>query len=582
MTDAPSSLHDSHLFADIAAFAALRLRFSDPGLSEWHQRSIVIRPYCARSEFAPLLLFLASARVYAQSSTQDELEQLRKQVAAQQTQMAAQQNQIDELRRMLLQQSKLLASLSPSANPPDSVASIGTPVVPAAVPVPEQPKAASQPVESDRSPLAIGIGPIELTPTGFIEYSQVWRSKTVTSGLPTNFAGIPFDNTVEGHRRETLSTAANSRLGLQLNAAFSKVRLLGVIETDFLGFQPGNISTTTNSYGLRLRLAFADLEAGKWEFLGGQDWSLLTPARKGIPALTSGLMLTQDLDPNIQSGLVWGRVPQFRAVYRPNRGIAVGASVESGETYAGGSSGAGTITLPSALAPNYFNQVDLGTSGLAVPNPHLDFIGKVAFDWTGRGRPMHLEVAGMMNQFALYNPLSNQHFSTLGGAGSLNAGFEIGKGLSLMTANFYSDGGGRFIYGEAPALIIEGSGAPSLVHSMSTLQGLEYQATPKLKLWTYYGGTYINKNIAIDPSNGGLVGYGYSGSPNNQNRSIQEVTAGLTRVFHREPVGTFQASAQYSFVIRHPWYVAPSQPGNANLNMLYISLRYLLPAPSAR
>ena len=65
--------------------------------------------------------------------------------------------------------------------------------------------------------------------------------------------------------------------------------------------------------------------------------------------------------------------------------------------------------------------------------------------------------------------------------------------LTLLTANFYSDGGGRFIYGEAPALIIEGNGAPSLLHSMSTLDGIEYQATSKWRLWTYYGGTYIDK-----------------------------------------------------------------------------------------
>src|SRR5215471_19465221 len=167
MTDAPPTRQDSHLFEDIAMFVALRLRFSDPGRSEWHQRSTVIRHYCACSEFAPFLLFLflAPARVYAQSGTQDEIEQLRKQVALQQTQMAAQQNQIDELRLMLLQQSKLLASISPPTPSATTVAPIGTPVAPAAAP--ELPKPASQAAENDRSPLAIGIGPIELTPTGF-------------------------------------------------------------------------------------------------------------------------------------------------------------------------------------------------------------------------------------------------------------------------------------------------------------------------------------------------------------------------------------------------------------------------------
>jgi hypothetical protein len=530
---------------------------------------------------ACVIIGAALPPVFAQSDLSQEIQQLRMQVAAQ-------QEQIDELRRMLQEQTKAPAAMSsgPPISPPASKHEDVTVGVRRNVPSPEQSTTiaeASNPTPTAKSPLAIGVGPIVLAPTGFIEYSQVWRSKTVTSGLPTNFASIPFDNTVEGNRSQTLSSAANSRLGLQLNAIISRIHLLGVVETDFLGYQPGNIATTTNSYGLRLRLAFADLQVGKWEVLGGQEWSLLTPGRKGMSALPDGLMLTQDLDPNIQSGLVWARSPQFRAVYRPRRGIALGMSVESGETYVGGSSGAGTITLPSALAPNYFNQVSLGSSGLGVPNPHLDFIGKVAVDWRGGGRPMHLEIAGMVNQFAFYNPSNNQHFSVVGGGGSLNAGFEVARGLTLLAANFYSDGGGRFIYGEAPALIIEGNGAPSLVHSMSTLQGVEYQANPKWRLWTYYGGTYIGRKVAIDPSNGSSVGYGYTGSPNNQNRTIQEVTTGFTRVFHRDSiVGTFQFSGQYSFVIRHPWYAASGQPGNANLNMLYLSLRYLLPAPPSQ
>jgi hypothetical protein len=530
-----------------------------------------------------VLMLLSAARfvAFAELAAQSDIEQLRKQIADQ-------QEQINELRRILQAQSEQLAAMTGRAVESKSAAQHqhSTPA-PAAVPsgiASEQTGTgvSGHTVESGRPALTLGVGPVTLTPTGFIDYSQVWRSKTVTSGLPTNFAAIPFNNTVEGNRRQTLSSAANSRLGMQLNAMVSNLRILGVVETDFLGYQPGNISTTTNAYGLRLRLAFADVQGQKWEILGGQAWTLLTPGRKGISTLPSGLMLTQDLDPNIQSGLVWTRTPQFRAVYRPRLGIALGASVESGETYVGGSSGAGTITLPNAFAPNYFNQVDSGSGGLAVPNPHLDLIGKIAFDWTLLGHGIHLEAAGMMNQFGFYNPLSNQHFSTVGGGAALNAGFELAKKVTLYSANFYSDGGGRFIYGEAPALIIEGNGAPSLVHSMSTLNGVEYQATPKWKLWAYYGGTYIDKNVAIDPSDGKPVGYGFAGSPNSHNRSIQEVTTGFTRVFHRDPIfGRFEFSGQYSWLVRHPWYIAPGQPGSANLNMLYLGLRYVLPAASA-
>jgi hypothetical protein len=213
---------------------------------------------------APAALFLVLSgnhcTVFAQSGVRDEIEQLKKQVAAQ-------QEQIDELRRMLQPQTKLPVKALP-------VTSEAGP----AAPSPERL------VEAAKAPQPLEIGGVAIAPTGFVDFSQVWRSKTVSSGLPTNFAAIPFNNTVEGHRRQTLSSAANTRLGVQINTAISGIRLLGVVETDFLGYQAGNISTTTNSYGLRLRLAFADLQAGKWEILGGQAWSLLTPGRKGISA----------------------------------------------------------------------------------------------------------------------------------------------------------------------------------------------------------------------------------------------------------------------------------------------------------
>ena len=56
--------------------------------------------------------------------------------------------------------------------------------------------------------------------------------------------------------------------------------LLGYVETDFLGIVPGNVAVSSNSDTLRLRLFWADLRKGKFEFLAGQSWSLLTPESK--------------------------------------------------------------------------------------------------------------------------------------------------------------------------------------------------------------------------------------------------------------------------------------------------------------
>jgi hypothetical protein len=187
-----------------------------------------------------------------------------------------------------------------------------------------------------------------------------------------------------------------------------------------------------------------------------------------------------------------------------------------------------------------------------------------------------------MNWFSFFNPLNSRRFSEMGGGVSLNAGLAVTKKLTLLTNNYYSHGGGRYIFGEAPALVIQGDGAPSLVRSMSTLEGVEYQVKPRFRLWSYYGGTYVDKNVVVDPSNGNPVGYGYPGSPNSHNRSIQEVTGGFTSFFWQDPkLGSIQFSGQYSWLVRHPWHVASGKPGSANMNMTYLGLRYTLPAPRA-
>ena len=123
-----------------------------------------------------------------------------------QAQLVSQQQQINELRALLDAQQKLLERALPGV-----VTAPAPPSPPerAAVPAPAAHDAAPA-----AAPLSLQLGGIAFTPTGFFEYSQIWRSKMVPSGLPTNFAGVPFADTVEGHRRQTLSTAGNTRLGV--------------------------------------------------------------------------------------------------------------------------------------------------------------------------------------------------------------------------------------------------------------------------------------------------------------------------------------------------------------------------------
>lgn len=150
-----------------------------------------------------------------------------------------------------------------------------------------------------------------------------------------------------------------------------------------------------------------------------------------------------------------------------------------------------------------------------------------------------------MNRFAFFNPLNNLGFTITRGAIAFNAGVEAVRHLSLFTNYFYTNGAGSFIFGEAPDLIIQGTGAPSLLPAASTVDGLEYDASPRWKFWAYYGGTWIGRISTFDRVALQAVGYGYTGSPNSQNRTIQELTGGFHRIFWSNPnYGTFQFAGQ--------------------------------------
>jgi hypothetical protein len=58
-----------------------------------------------------------------------------------------------------------------------------------------------------------------------------------------------------------------------------------------------------------------------------------------------------------------------------------------------------------------------------------------------------------------------------------------------------------------------------------------------------HGGTWIDRNSTFDPVAFQPVGYGYSGSPDSQNRTIQEVAAGFQRVSWNKPNYGLSASA---------------------------------------
>jgi hypothetical protein len=549
-------------------------------------------------------------------------------------QMALQQKQIEQMQKALEEQKRLLEQLTKPAPATEQAAQPAPAAKPAAVTqqaaqphasslgevastspmIPQSQKKTEEAITSigagpgssnanrnaagdqESSPLQIHIGDATITPVGFMDFTSVWRNHAAGGSIGTSFGSIPYNTPSSGilpyqtNLSELRLSMQNSRIGFRTDADVMGAHVIGYMEADFLGNNGTNVAVTSNSNTLRSRLYWVDFRTGRFEVLAGQTWSLITPGRTGISPLPADVFYSQDMDVNYQAGLFWGRIPELRFVYHPSKQVAFAVALDSPDQYAGGSSGGSSIVLPTLLnsTSTYAGELDLSASsgGIATPDIAPDIIAKLAFDPNKR---VHFEIGGVERDFRVYYPgvaatssasaIPAAYYSKEGGGGFLNLAVEPVRGFRLLTNNYWSDGGGRYIFGQAPDLIAEATGNISLIHSGSTVTGFEF-TQGKTMVFAYYGGIYIMRNTAID-TNGKLVGYGMgstSNATNAQNRAIQESTVGLNQtIWKNGKFGAVNFIGQYSYLTRDPWYQAAGAPTNANINMLFFDLRYTLP-----
>lgn len=454
--------------------------------------------------------------------------------------------------------------------PPPATVSAAAPAAPAEAVVTNR---------GSKSPLSFRIGVADFTPLGFLDFTAVYRNVLNGGDIGTSFGSFPYSNTAAAKLSETRFSAKNSRIGLRVDSTVGDTKVLGYLETDFLGNQPTNINVASNSDTLRMRVYFVDLTHGQWEFLAGQDWSMLTPNRKGISPIPSDIFFTQDVDTNYQVGLVWGRTPQIRAVYHVTDAWTIGLSAENPDQYVGGG-----VTLPSNFTAT---QVDQGSNGTATPNVIPDLIGKIAFDAKFGDLPFHADAAALyryfkVNTFVPANGIDSNATAN-GYGGSVNMSIGVLPNLLLIENAFASKGGGRYIStGLAPDFIVnppDSTGVDSLstVYSYAGMLGFEWDATKATKIYGYYGLAHIGKKIGVT-STGSLVGYGFPTSSTTNNKTIDEYTIGWAQTLWKNPsYGDLKFLAQLSYLDRKPWYIAPGSPSDAHISMLYMDIRYDLP-----
>jgi hypothetical protein len=519
-------------------------------------------------------------------------------------QLAEQQKQIDQLKLALEDQKKLIERavntkpLQPGqdtfALPRDKalgdVAS-NTPIIPSIAPAAKPALSAAQPPSSSSStnpcdgapdtnavPPYLRFGSVCITPVGFVDATFVWRDKNAASGIGSNFGSVPYNNVVNGRLSEDRFSIQNSRLGLRVDGDWKGTHFIGYNEFDFLGTSGAmNRNTTNGAVVPRLRLYWVDARHGGWEFLAGQSWSMLTPNRVGISPLPADLFYSQVMDVNYMAGLTWTRQPGFRVLYHAGDKLTFGLAAEEADQYMGGSGGGSAIVLPAAYTALSGTQLDNNNFTNPYQGPQLtpDFIAKIAIDPSSR---FHAEVAGVVSTFKILNIANIPAGQTdTKSGGGIQAGFNVGvlPGLRLISTNFWGDGEGRYLFGQAPDVVVNANSTLSLLHAGGTVDGFEARMG-KFLLFAYYGGIYIARDTVVDVG-GKLVGYGYTGSANSQNRSIQEGTFGFNQTMWANPrYGAINLIGQYEYLTREPWFVG-TNPKATHDNTIFFDVRYTLP-----
>jgi len=541
-----------------------------------------------------------SSSARADSSASDtnlaaEVKALREALLQTQRQMAAQQREIETLKAQSKDGATRIVTIDPAPSPGEKAAagSVAPSVEPSTTDpsantrqqsdtqrLQEQSKAEQVPLGSFR----VGDAILELG--GFVDLENVFRTTNTQSNIATNLGGFPYNNTPQGRVSEFRTTAQFSRLSFKVQDRFAGNEVIGFVEGDFSGNDSPGVYQSVNSHTNRLRLYFMDLRRGKWEVLGGQTWSWLTPNREGIGPVPSDLAITYNEDQNLGVGVPYTRAAEFRVAYHANEHWAFGAGIEDPNQFIGG-----FVALPEAFS-SIGSQFDNGTQGGAA-NAFPDVLSKVTYDNEFARRRFHAEVTGLFTgAHASAASLESNSFkthTTVGGGGQIATNYELLRDKLVFLANvFWSDGGGHYLVATGPELVVRPNPAGtdvslSMVHAGAGSVGLEWRASPKQAFAIYYGADYFGRNFFPDTTNtahpGTIIGFGGPGSPNTNNRAIQQATFDWLHTFWKNNrYGAMQSYVQYSYLTRAPWYVALDNPKNAHLSMVYAGFRYVLPS----
>jgi len=471
------------------------------------------------------------------------------------------------------------------------------------------------------NPDAIHYKGITISPAGsFIEAATVWRSGATGGDINTQFTGIPLQHSDAAQLSEFYGSGRQSRIALKATGKLDNMTMTGYYEMDWLGTGITSNNNQSNSYVVRQRQLWAQAALSNgWTFTGGQMWSLATEDASGEYNGTEILPAT--IDPQYEAGFVWARQYAFRVTKElfPHT-FWLGASAENPETLNPAGSG---LPLNEVIGSAGNNGGLYNVNANYSFNIAPDIIAKAVWE-PGQGHYGHYEVLGIASFFRdrVYpnasaapptgstsltgNSVGAYNDSTVGGAIGASGRIAIlNKKLTLGLKGLYGDGTGRYGSSTIADTTFRPDGQLALLHNFSALSTVEVNPTPRLMIYANYGGDYVFRNFFgkegygsplttmsgcnTEPVPGGATvnsGSGFSPSTpancGNQNKDIQEFTAGYWYDFYRGPKGRLRQGIQYSWADRTLWSgtggpLNPNGGAHGTDNMWWTSFRYYLP-----
>jgi hypothetical protein len=546
--------------------------------------------------------------------------------------LAAQQLQIqrlsEQLERQQAQQAAAAAAVKadPQPVPQQQVAEIttGNPIQQDITAPAQNPQDSAPSISSMEGPLTIHFKGINITPGGYAAAEFVRRSRALSADLPTPFNSVTMPGASQSQVSEFFGSGRQSKITTYVNGRLKNVDLSSYVSADFLSAGVTSTSTSTNSYTLRLRQAWAQAKFDNgWSFLGGQAWSLATENGKGISP-DDDLGRTNDarpktIDPSYNVGFVFTRQYGIRLTKTFGDKVAFAVALENAQGTLTTHGNGDNFLLGQAGASNSYN-----TTGTYTFNPSPDIIAKVAFD-PGFG---HYEAFGLYDRFTdrIFpcgevasattslcggstipgpNALGAYNASKNGGGIGASARWNIAHRLTFGVKGFGGSGVGRYAPGGLSDVSINGDGTLHLIKNLAGLTTLEWHSK-KLDIYGYGGVEYAQRAGSFDFITGKEVGYGaplfnnsgcYSELPpavntgftptglsncTSDTRALIEGTVGFWYRFYNGPRGRFQFGTQYSYLTRQTWSGTGFTKGVGVTpegidNMVFTSFRYVLP-----